>query len=39
MKDEKIQKDQEDAVLLRIAKGELSVPSQPKPGSSIEVPS
>ena len=39
MKDEKIQKDQEDAVLLRIAKGELTVPSQPKPGSSIEVPS
>ena len=39
MKADKIQKDQEDAVLLRIAKGELSVPSQPKPGSSIEVPS
>ena len=39
MKDEKIQKDQEDAVLLRIAKGELTVPNQPRPGSSIELPS
>ena len=39
MKDEKMKKDQEDAVLLRIAKGELTVPNQPKPGSSIEVPS
>ena len=39
MKDEKIQKDQEDAVLLRIAKGEFTVPSQPRTGSSIELPS
>ena len=38
-KNDKIHKDQEDAVLLKIAKGELTVPSQPKPGSSIELPS
>ena len=39
IKNEKIQKDQEDAVLLRIAKGELTVPNQPRTGSSIELPS
>ena len=39
MKIEKNKKDQEDAVLLRIAKGELTVPNQPRPGSSIELPS
>ena len=39
IKNEKIQKDQEDAVLLRIAKGELTVPNQPRTDSLIELPS
>ena len=38
-KNDKIQKDQEDAVLLRIAKGELTVPNRPRTGSEIELPS
>ena len=38
-KDEKLKKDQEDAVLLKIAMGELVVPKQPVSGSAIEVPS
>ena len=37
--EEKEQKERDEAVLLRIANGELTVPSQPRTGSAIEVPS
>ena len=38
-KNDKIQKDQVDAVLLRVASGELTVPNRPRTGSEIELPS
>ena len=38
-KDEKLQREQEEAVLKKIAMGELAVPKQPMSGSAIEVPS
>ena len=38
-KNDKIQKDQVDAVLLRVASGELVVPNRPRTGSEIELPS
>ena len=38
-KDEKLQRDREEAVLKKIAMGELTVPKQPMSGSAIEVPS
>ena len=37
--EEEEQKKRDEAVLLRIAAGELIVPSQPRTGSAIEVPS
>ena len=38
-KNDKIQKDQVDAVLLRVANRELTVPNRPRTGSEIELPS
>ena len=38
-KNDKIQKDQVDAVLLRVASGEVVVPNRPRTGSEIELPS
>ena len=38
-KNDKIQQDQVNAVLLKVASGELVVPNRPKTGSEIELPS
>ena len=38
-KNDKIQQDQVNAVLLKVASGELIVPNRPKAGSKIELPS
>ena len=38
-KDERLQREQEEAVLKKIALGKLAVPKQPMSGSAIEVPS